>query len=237
MSAERRGFRIDLTIHRKIVLSSCCARDFLHGLDTKQTPTILKPEPWCCIVSGTTMPPPSPIFDGHNDTLLRLLSSAEPVASFRDCAGAGQLDLVAARKGGLAGGLFACFVPPDGPRDAGFSLTSDGYTVEMSKPPTLVEARRQTDAMIACAHRLQTELPGQVAVCLDVTAIRQSLADGVLAMVLHWKVPKPSTRIWTGWKRITGPAYAPSVPCGVGLIGSELVSRSAIQARRTSGRG
>ena len=131
------------------------------------------------------MPLPCPIFDGHNDTLLRLLSCTDPVASFQDGAGQGQLDLALARKGDLAGGLFACFVPPAGPRDAGFSLTANGYTVEMPHPPGLAEARQQTDTMIACAHRLEAELPGQAAVCRDVAAIRRCLADGVLAMVLH----------------------------------------------------
>ena len=131
------------------------------------------------------MSPTFPIFDGHNDTLLRLLSCANPVICFQDCAGQGHLDLALARKGGLAGGLFACFVRPDGPRDAGFSLTMDGYTVEMPDPPGLSDARRMTDAMIACAHRLEAELPGQVAVCRDLSEVHLSLACDTLAMVLH----------------------------------------------------
>jgi membrane dipeptidase len=133
----------------------------------------------------TKMLPPIPLFDGHNDTLLRLVSCTDSVASFQDCAGAGQLDLGMARNVGLAGGLFACFVPPHGSRDAGFSLTAGGYSVEMPDPPALAVAKAQTDAMIACAHRLEAELPGEVAICLDVPAIRRCLASGTLAMVLH----------------------------------------------------
>ena len=131
------------------------------------------------------MAPTIPLFDGHNDTLLRLVSCSDPVASFQDCAGDGQLDLAMARKAGLVGGLFACFVRPDGPRDAGFSLTADGYVVEMPEPPTLTRARQRTDAMIACARRLEAELPGTVAVCLDVAGIARSVAEDKLAMVLH----------------------------------------------------
>ena len=58
------------------------------------------------------MSPTFPIFDGHNDTLLRLLSCADLVASFQDCTGQGHLDLALARTGRLAGSLFACFVRP-----------------------------------------------------------------------------------------------------------------------------
>lgn len=104
-----------------------------------------------------------PLFDGHNDTLLRLTTSCpDPVAAFQDCVGAGQLDLALAAKGHLAGGLFACFVPPD-----------------------LAHARNRTDAMIDCAHRLAAGLPESVRLCSTVADIRISMADGVLAAVLH----------------------------------------------------
>ena len=55
-----------------------------------------------------------PIFDGHNDVLLRLHRRAggDPVTAFLEGEDAGQLDFVKARKGGFAGGLFAIFVPP-----------------------------------------------------------------------------------------------------------------------------
>ena len=56
---------------------------------------------------------PMPIFDGHNDALLRLLKrkGADAPRAFLDGEGKGQLDLPMARQGGFAGGLFAIFVP------------------------------------------------------------------------------------------------------------------------------
>ena len=126
-----------------------------------------------------------PIFDGHNDTLLRLLATPDPLAQFRDCAGDGQLDLLLAQRGKLRGGLFSCFVPPDGPRDAGFALTPDGYAVAMPDPPSLAHARGRTDAMVALAHRLATAFPAELRLCRTVPAIRAAMADGALAMVLH----------------------------------------------------
>ena len=131
------------------------------------------------------MQPSIPVFDGHNDTLLRLASCPDPVAAFQACGGAGHLDLELAKSGGFAGGLFACFVPPDGPRNAGFALTAEGYEVAMPPPPGLADARRQTDAMLACAHRLASALPGQVRLCRTVGEIRASMAQGAIAMVLH----------------------------------------------------
>lgn len=132
------------------------------------------------------MRPNVPIFDGHNDTLLRLaFSCPDPVAAFQQGDGEGHLDLKLARKGNFAGGLFACFVRPDGERDAGFSLTKDGYDVVMPEPPGLGHARLQTDAMIACAHRLASELPADIRICRTTADIRRSMADGVVALVLH----------------------------------------------------
>jgi hypothetical protein len=67
-----------------------------------------------------------PIFDGHNDALLRLCQLPDPVAAFRHRSGDGHLDLACAKAGGFAGGIFACFVPSAGGADAGFVLTQDG---------------------------------------------------------------------------------------------------------------
>ena len=54
-----------------------------------------------------TSPRRVPIFDGHNDVLLRLYRRG----AFLEGEGKGQLDLPTARQGRFAGGLFAIFVP------------------------------------------------------------------------------------------------------------------------------
>ena len=58
-------------------------------------------------------PPRIPIFDGHNDALLRLYRHGgdAAIAGFLHGEDKGQLDLAKARQGGFAGGLFAIFVP------------------------------------------------------------------------------------------------------------------------------
>ena len=54
-----------------------------------------------------------PVFDGHNDVLLRLYksTSADSVADFLNGEQAGHIDLQKAKAGSLAGGLFALYSP------------------------------------------------------------------------------------------------------------------------------
>jgi membrane dipeptidase len=70
-----------------------------------------------------TSPRRMPIFDGHNDVLLRLYrrGGTDAPRAFLEGGAKGQLDLPMARQGGFAGGLFAIFVPSSdgatGPND------------------------------------------------------------------------------------------------------------------------
>jgi len=57
------------------------------------------------------------VFDGHNDVLLRLWSNAkngaDPVHEFVNGTGEGHIDGPRAKRGGLAGGLSAIYIPSD----------------------------------------------------------------------------------------------------------------------------
>ena len=68
------------------------------------------------------MTTPLPVFDGHNDLLLRLYeASTEDRDRVWLQGDGGQLDLPRMRRGGFAGGLFAIYVPSPEPgydRDA-----------------------------------------------------------------------------------------------------------------------
>ncbi|MBM3528593.1 MAG: membrane dipeptidase [Alphaproteobacteria bacterium] len=132
---------------------------------------------------------PVPIFDGHNDALLRLWKRAGPDAAlaFVEGEGTGQLDLPMAQKGGFAGGLFAIFVPSpknaDAPKDApAFDAT---VGVPMPPPPDIAAAQAAVAAMISILAGIEREAGGRVRICRSVEDIRHSIDSGVLAAVLH----------------------------------------------------
>lgn len=126
---------------------------------------------------------PLPVFDGHNDTLLRLVRKELPVGAFVEGGAGGHLDLPRARAGGFAGGLFACFAPSPRGGTAGPLPEGNGYSVPLPQPPSLEQAQRVTIAMAARMQRLAHE--GALAVCRNVAEIRCAMADGVLAAVFH----------------------------------------------------
>jgi membrane dipeptidase len=116
----------------------------------------------------------TPIFDGHNDVLLRLYrrGGEDAVAAFLRGEDKGHLDLRKARRGGFAGGLFAIFVPsPDGKKGASV--------------PAFEDAQRTVLAMASLLFRIERESKGRVRVCRTAGDIESCIADNVLAPVLH----------------------------------------------------
>jgi membrane dipeptidase len=138
-------------------------------------------------------PKPIPIFDGHNDVLLRLNrhAGANAVAAFLQGEDKGHLDLPKARKGGFAGGLFAIFVPSpkrkDGPRCEATPQETGSVIGSDPSPPALdiAEAQRVTFAMAALLYRIERESERRVRVCRNVGDIESCLADDAVAAVLH----------------------------------------------------
>ncbi len=134
-------------------------------------------------------PRPIPIFDGHNDVLLRLhrRASADAVAAFLDGEDKGQLDLPKARAGGFGGGLFAIFVPSTGPKNGAETgaLASDGGIAFSTAGVDMTQAQRTVFAMMALLYRIEARSAGRLQVCRDVGDIKSCLDDGVLAAVLH----------------------------------------------------
>ena len=117
-----------------------------------------------------------PVFDGHNDVLLRLFRETEPGAEQRFLAGleGGHLDLPRMRAGGMVGGLFAIFVPspPSGPD-------------EQPRVPSQEEAQATTLKMASILLRIERASAGKLRICRDVAAIRAAVAEGAVAAVMH----------------------------------------------------
>jgi membrane dipeptidase len=133
---------------------------------------------------------PVPIFDGHNDVLLRLHRRGEGDAPrlFLEGASKGHLDLPKAAEGGFAGGLFAVFVPSPRQPDAPASETPGPVVDTMPRTAASVDlASAQSVAlgMISLLLRIEAESDGRVRICRGIGDIAQCMKDGVLAAVLH----------------------------------------------------
>jgi membrane dipeptidase len=129
-----------------------------------------------------------PVFDGHNDALLRLhrRASGDPVAAFLEGEEKGQLDLPKARKGGFAGGLFAIFVPSTQKKGAPSQTGSPDFTSTPEPPGVdLIEAQRTVLAMVSLLYRIERQAKGRVRVCRTADDIDASFDKNALATVLH----------------------------------------------------
>jgi membrane dipeptidase len=135
-----------------------------------------------------------PVFDGHNDTLLRL-TLRDPAAEEAFFTGGeeGHIDLPRARAGGMAGGFFAVFVPtpgwkkevrwreegPEGPRKSG------GWTVPLAKRVTRNRALNDVLRMTATLLRLEKRSGGSLKVVRTHRQLVSAMEKGSLAAVLH----------------------------------------------------
>ena len=141
-----------------------------------------------------------PVFDGHNDVLLRLWRHAaqgiNPVGEFvggSQASGlkgkeAGHIDMLRARQGGLAGGLCAIFIssgksPPVQPDE-------NGHHAE----PLASPLKRQPSLDIAlgmAAIALGIERAGGWSICRSTADIDTAMAVGKFAAVMHMEGCEP----------------------------------------------
>ncbi|SFL91849.1 membrane dipeptidase [Bradyrhizobium sp. NFR13] len=129
-----------------------------------------------------------PVFDGHNDVLLRLYKSksADPVADFLAGEQAGHLDLQKAKAGSFAGGFFALYSPAASKPAAFFEqMTGGRYALPLPDPLTLEEARTSVVAELAILLQIVRASHGAVAICTTTAEIRSAMARGALAVVIH----------------------------------------------------
>jgi membrane dipeptidase len=118
----------------------------------------------------------TPIFDGHNDALLR--AGATALAAGRPD---GHLDIPRARAGGLAGGIFAVFTPsPSKPEPL---IRPDGWDEPVLPPLPRGEAATHAPAVAGRLFHL-AEL-GAVRIVREAADLDRCLDDGVVAAVLH----------------------------------------------------
>lgn len=130
-----------------------------------------------------------PVFDGHNDFLLRLLRAPEKrSATWLKGDGTGHLDLPRMQKGGFAGGFFAIYIPSppeDRPDDRDDLMDNPPYALDL--PPELELGYSQTVALAMAGHLLWMERVsgGRFKVCRTATEVRETIARGAIAAIMH----------------------------------------------------
>lgn len=132
-----------------------------------------------------------PVFDGHNDVLLRLWETARnggaPISEFRDGIPTGHIDGPRAKAGGLVGGLCAIFVPSkQGDRPM---LGQGTYASPLAEPIDQPAALSAAIGMAGIARRLDREAAWRL--CTSTASIRKAIEDDVFAAVLHMEGCEP----------------------------------------------
>ncbi|RUT99894.1 peptidase, partial [Mesorhizobium sp. M7A.T.Ca.TU.009.01.3.2] len=126
-----------------------------------------------------------PVFDGHNDTLLRLYQSKDTDVEklFIEGKSGGHIDLPRAKAGGFAGGMFAIFPPPVEKSRRGAVPLAPSAAEPLPPEVPRDEALTSTIAMASILFRL--ERAGALTVCRSAGDVRGAMAQGSIAAVFH----------------------------------------------------
>ncbi|MBK0325678.1 dipeptidase [Rhodobacteraceae bacterium F11138] len=125
-----------------------------------------------------------PVFDGHNDSILKLEIAArtgQPL-DFRHPAQKLDIDIASAKAAGFAGGLFAMFTPSRPDRLGQEFDPDDPANFAPIAQPLALEF---TLSMFARLRRLARNLPKDLAICTDTGQVRDAMAADRLALVPH----------------------------------------------------
>jgi membrane dipeptidase len=131
-----------------------------------------------------------PVFDGHNDTILKI---REGSTKFFEENEAGHIDLPRARRGGLAGGFFAVWVPDAAVAVDSSSPTTSPYSDVNNLPPMMSTESAQHFAISALGRllRLEKESNGEVVIVRTVDELRTAIESGRFALELHLEGAEP----------------------------------------------
>lgn len=128
-----------------------------------------------------------PVFDGHNDFLLRLFHAPNDREKiWLKGEGKGHLDLPRMQKGGFVGGFFAIYIPSahiEGGPDTEALMDAPPYDIPLG---TLIGTEAaQPVALAKAGHLLWMERTATLAICRSVSDIRSAIKAGKIAAILH----------------------------------------------------
>ncbi|MDM7458795.1 MAG: dipeptidase [Paracoccus sp. (in: a-proteobacteria)] len=166
-----------------------------------------------------------PVFDGHNDTILRVVAAGSMGARIWQESGGGHLDLPAARAGGLVGGFFAIWVPSaPSPQDAAHQKMMETPPFALPLPDEIPADIALASAFAQAAALRMLERTGTLSVVTSIRQLRDTIDQGRIAAIMHMEgaeaIADPdSLHLWHGmglrslgpvWSRPT--RYAHGVP-------------------------
>jgi membrane dipeptidase len=128
-----------------------------------------------------------PVFDGHNDVLLRLMrGKIQPEQAFLEGDNIGHLDWPRMKEGGFVGGFFAVYVPSDSVAvDVDALMTQSRYDVPLPATLALAPSQQVTLHMASLLIRIERASKGEVKICRTAADIRHCIDNGRLAAILH----------------------------------------------------
>ncbi len=132
---------------------------------------------------------PAPVFDGHNDILLRLqLAPRAREAIWLTGEGKGHLDLPRMKQGGFAAGFFAIYIPSaaaPGAPDYDQMMDNPPYAIEL--PAMVPLGVAQPVALSEVGHLLWMERAsnGAFRIVRSVADIHAAQAAGAIAGIMH----------------------------------------------------
>lgn len=129
-----------------------------------------------------------PVFDGHNDFLLRLLDDpASRDAIWNPGEGKGHLDLPRMKAGGFAGGFFAIYVPSPAVDLDAEERSMDAPPYDLVLPEQIGAAAAQPVALAMLGHLMWLERTGALSICRSLADIRTAMDAGRIAAVMHFE--------------------------------------------------
>ncbi len=129
----------------------------------------------------------TPIFDGHNDTLLHYYKKPRGKKnSFFEETKEGHIDYPRAKKANFAGGFFAVYSPNDGfDMEAHRIDTKEGYEFPLSPPRDRQPALEDVIAMASILFKTERESEGKFKVVRTSTELKECIDTGIMAAIFH----------------------------------------------------
>ncbi|MBY6153888.1 dipeptidase [Vannielia litorea] len=128
---------------------------------------------------------PAPrIFDGHNDTLLRIMSGKITAQDVAAGLPDGHIDLPRAKQGGFGGGFFAMFVPSPADKAVRYEVM-ENPPYDLPLPPPIPQAEAWDFVTREFAELEALEAAGAVTICRTAAEIEALLQGERMAAVAH----------------------------------------------------